>query len=352
MATIFGALGMSDTDIFSDTAGQRAGWEVINSYLAKTEAEVNRTAEIFVEGETTDHTERAFLPAGGFMQASQPTSRPGAVKGVGSWDVAYPIDDARDQLAINDVAMAYMTAAQLDANVRGITQRYVNWKRRLILRALLNETNEVYADDLRGDLTIRRLVNADGTVFPPLVGASAELTGHSHYVGSNYLATAISDVNNPYATIRDHLEEHYGDAELVVFIHPDERAETEALTAFTDRTPAWVEQGSDTARLAGGLPAVPGRIIGAISDVLVSEWRWIPSGYMLGVALDQPGPLMRRVDIPAQLRGFRLVAEQQEFPLEESFYRAREGYGARNRLNGVALQLVASTDYTTPAAYA
>jgi hypothetical protein len=84
----------------------------------------------------------------------------------------------------------------------------------------------------------------------------------------------------------------------------------------------------------------------------VSEWRWIPAGYMLGVAIDQPAPLMRRVDIPEQLRGFRLAAKQNEFPFEESFYRAREGYGAKNRLNGVALQLVASTSYTTPTAYA
>jgi hypothetical protein len=34
----------------------------------------------------------------------------------------------------------------------------------------------------RGSLTIRRLANADGTIYPPQIGATTELTGHTHYV--------------------------------------------------------------------------------------------------------------------------------------------------------------------------
>lgn len=353
MPTIFGALGVQDTDTFSTQQGQVAAWETINTYFAATEADSNQAYGVFVAGETTNYSERAFLPASGYMQRSRNTTRPGATKLSGSWDVAYPIDDLRDQIAIDDVALAYMTATQLDANARGVAQRYVNSKRFLILRALLNKDNETFSDDLWGDLTIRRLANGDsGVEYPPVLGASTMTTSHNHYVGTNYAASGISDTNNPYATIRDHLEEHYGDSQIVVFINNAQRPLTEALTAFTDKTPAWITPGADTATLVSGLPSVPGRPIGAISDVLVVEWRWIPSGYMVGVAIDKPGPLMKRVDVPEILRGFKLVTEQQEFPLNESFYRAREGYGAKNRLNGVALQLVASTTYTTPSAFA
>jgi hypothetical protein len=266
MPTIFGALGVADTDIFGDSRGQMAAWNLINEYLAQTEADAARVYGVFVQGETTDYSERAFLPASGYLQASRNTTRPGATKLSGSWDVSYPIDDGRDQIAIDDVAMAYMTAAQLDANVQGVTQRYVNWRRRLILRALLNATNETFTDDLRGNLTIRRLANADsGVEYPPVIGSGSMTASHNHYAGTNYVTANISDTNNPYTTIRDHLEEHYGDSQIVVFINNAERAKSEALTAFTDRTPYGVQTGADTATLAGALPTVPGRIIGAVS---------------------------------------------------------------------------------------
>jgi hypothetical protein len=349
MATIFGVLGIQDTDTFPDSAGQTSVWSFINDYLAVQEAEADKVYGVFVESETTDHKERYFLPAGGMLQQASNLTRPGAVKPVNSWDAGYPIDDGRDQLAYTDVALAYMSAAQLDAHVRTMTQRYVNWRRFRILRALLNKTNESITDDRWGSITVYRLANADGSLFPPLIGASADLASHTHYVGSNYTAASISDTNNPYVTIRDHLEEHFGDSTMVAFINNADRAKTEALTAFRPRLTAATTPNANASYLdEAGLPAVPGRIIGSVNDVLVSEWRWIPSGYILGISLDVPAPLKKRVDPFVELQGFKMVAEQMEFPLKESFFRAREGYGVGNRLGAVALQLVASTTYTTP----
>lgn len=355
MATIFGVLGMADRDTFQDTTAQRAAWELINQYAARTEADLDAATAVFVQETTDQHAERYFLPSGGMMQAAANRSRPGAVKPLNSYDVAYPIDDFRDQIAADFVATAYMTAAQLQAQVVGVAERYRNTKRYLILRALLNSTNETFTDQKYGSLTVRRLANADGTLYIPLIGSSTELSGHSHYAGTNYVSSSISDTNNPYVTIRDHLEEHFGDSTIVAFINNAERAKTEALTGFAERVPMATTPADNNAVLAEqGLPSVPGRIIGAINDVLVSEWRWIPSGYILGVAVDQPGPLKKRWDeeVASSLRGFQLKAQQTEFPIEESFWMAREGYGSGNRLNGVALQLVASTSYTTPTAYA
>lgn len=355
MATIFGVLGMADRDTFQDTTAQRASIDVVNQYAARTEADLNAAAAAFVQEITEEHAERYFMPSGGMMQSAANRTRPGAVKPVNSYDVGYPIEDFRDQIASDFVATAYMTAAQLQTQVTGVAERYKNVKRYLMLRALLNNTNDTFVDQKYGSITIRRLANADGTIYVPLIGSSTELTGHSHYIGSNYISSAISDTNNPYVTIRDTLEEHFGDSTIVTFINNAERAKTEALTAFAERVPMATMTADNNAVLAQqGLPSVPGRIIGAINDVLVSEWRWIPAGYMLALAVDQPGPLKQRWDegVAASLRGFQLRARQIEWPLEESFWVAREGYGVGNRLNGVALQLVASTTYTTPTAYA
>lgn len=355
MATIFGALNIRDRDTVGDARFQVPVYNTVNDYLAATEAEANKFYAVFVD--PTPVTDQFIfnykLPMSGMLQAARNLSRPGAVKATGSWDAAVPIEDGRDQIAGDDVAMAYLTAEEMDRQVKGVAQRYVNWKRFLVLRALLNATNDSVADDVtQTTLTIRRLANADGTTYPPLLGTSTETTGHNHYVGTNYASSSISDTNNPFVTIRDALEEHFGDGTMVAFINNAERAKVEALTAFARRTPAATVAADNATQLdENGLPVVPGRIIGAVNDVIVSEWRWVPSGYILAVSLSQPAPLKQRLDIPETLRGFKLVAKQTEYPLEESFYRAREGYGVGNRLNGVAVQLVASTSYATPTGY-
>lgn len=356
MATIFGVLGMADRDTFEDTTAQRAAWETINEYAARTQADLDAATAVFVQTETDVHAERYFMPAGGMMQASANRTRPGAVKPVTTYDVAYPIDDWRDQIASDFVATAYMSAAQLDAQVKGIAERYKNTKRFAILKALLNSTNDTFVDQKYGSLTIRRLANAtsgsDTTVYPPLIGTSSEAT-EDHYIETGYSAASISDTNNPFVTGRDEIEEHFGDGMIVAFINNAQRAKSEALTNFAERVPGATKPADNNAVLLDqGLPSVPGRIIGAINDVIVSEWRWIPANYILFVDLSQPAPLKKRVDEPASLRGFKLVAEQQEFPLQESFWMAREGYGVANRLNGVVLELGTGGTYTIPTAYA
>jgi hypothetical protein len=352
MSTIYGLLGIGDRDTTVDSVGQAAVFNAINQITQRQEEETNLASQIFVEEETTNYLERYYLPSGGMMQKSGRLTRPGAVKPVNSWDVNYDLLDYRDQVAWDDVSYAYMSVGKLDAVVSGVTIRHQNTVRYEILRHLLNGTNDTFVDEIRGSLTIRRLANADGTVYPAVLGTSTDLTGHSHYAGTNYVSSAISDTNNPYNTIKDNLLEHFGQGNVVVFINNAERAKTEALTAFVPRTRMNVTPGANITTLNDqGLPNIPGEIIGSINDVLVSEWRWIPAGYMFGLDISQPGPLKRRVDIPASLRGFRLVAKQTEFPIDESFWRDRFGFGVGNRLNGVALQLVASTSYTTPTLY-
>ncbi len=352
MSTIYGLLGIQDRDTTVDSVGQLAIFDAINTIVARQEAETNLATQIFVEDETTNYLERYYLPSGGMMQQATRLTRPGAVKPVNSWDVNYDLLDFRDQVGWDDVSYAYMSVGKLDAVVQGIANRHVNTVRFQILRHLLNKTNDTFVDEIRGSLTIRRLANADGTVFPATLGTTADLASHSHYAGSNYATASISDTNNPINTIKDNLYEHFGLGQVVVFINNAERAKIEALTAFVPRTRINVIPGSNTTVLDTGLPNVPGEVIGSINDVLISEWRWIPATYMLGLDISQGGPLKRRVDMPASLRGFRLVAKEYDFPLEESFWRDRFGFGVGNRLNGVAMQMVASTTYTNPTLYA
>lgn len=351
MATIFGVLGLNDQDSVLN-AGERRVWETINAYAAATEAELNAAYAVFVERDTTDYTEQYYLPSGGMMQDAAERTRPGAVKPLGYWDVGFPLRDARDQLAWTDIAMAYMTAQKMDAQVRGIANRYTNWRRYHILKALLNETNETFVDPIHGSITVRRLANTDGTLFPPVIGSATEAE-EDHYIETNYTTANISDTNNPIRDfVKPELSEHTGTGRYVAWVNSAEVTKLSGLATFDARPPAWVTPGATVdVATADGISG-PGTFIGAVSDVALFEWNWVPATYIIGVNIDAPAPLVRRVDVPESLRGFRLVAEQQEYPLQESFWRAREGYGVGNRLNAVVVEVAAGGSYTTPTAYA
>ncbi|MEL7434244.1 MAG: hypothetical protein AAFN11_09875, partial [Chloroflexota bacterium] len=225
-------------------------------------------------------------------------------------------------------------------------------------RTVVDEWPTTDGDGAIGTLTIKPLANNDAALYPPLIGADSDDTAQeNHYLVSGYAATAISDDNNPYITIRNELEEHFGLNEgygnCVAFIHTDQVAATEALADFVDVTDVVVTPGDDTATV-NGLPNVPGRIIGRVSGVWVSEWRYIPSGYILGTDLDQPAPTKVRVHrseygLPQALA---LVSEDERHPIMTRNYEHDMGVGVGNRLNGVIVQLKASGSYDIPSRYA
>jgi hypothetical protein len=353
MSTIFGVLGINDRDATLNTVGQAQVFDLINQYAAATQTELDKIYGVFVESQTTLHTERYFLPGGGMLQAGTNRTRPGAVKPAGSWDVAYPIDQGDAQLGWDRISYAYMSAGQADAQVKGVMEQYKNWKRNLILTALLHGATRSYTDQLYGSLTIQPLAigSTDNVLYPPLIGSSSEATA-THYVGSNYAASSISDTNNPFRDIvKAKLRKRFGNGRIVAWINSAQTAKVQALTSFATIVPQYVNVGANTATATADGVSGPGNFIGATDNVAVFEWDWIPDGYIFALDLDQPAPLKQRVDVPANLRGFQMVATQQEYPLQESFWQAREGYGVGNRLNGVAIQLVASTSYTAPSGY-
>lgn len=351
MSTIFGVLGINDRDTTLQSIGQDQVFGLINDYAAATQAELDRIYGVFVQETTTNHMERYFLPGGGMLQTGTFRTRPGATKPTGSWDVAYPLDQGDTALGWDRISYAYMTAGQADAQVRGVMEQYKNWKRNLILTALLHGATRSVTDPFYGSLTIQPLANGDSVLYPPLIGASTEATA-TNYVGSNYAASAISDTNNPFRdVIKAKLRKRFGNGRIVAWINSNQTAKVQALTSFASLAPQYVNVGANTATATADGVSGPGNFIGATDNVAVFEWDWIPDGYIAALDLDQPAPLKQRVDVPAELRGFKMVATQQEYPLQESFWQAREGYGVGNRLNGVVIQLVASTSYTAPTGY-
>lgn len=363
MANIFGEMGVRDSDrLFNNTIGQQVIYDESQKFVDLYNRDIAAATACLVGGTTDLYKERYKLAGGGTMQRRGRNGKPGASKASGSWDVAYPIYDFAEALATDDVSMAYMTAQEYTLHLQGIFNKDAATYRFEMLRALFNNASSVFKDELYGDLTVQPLANTDGTLYPPVLGATAEAEA-SCYAGTNYLTAAISDTNNPVKTAVDALQSRYGTptggAAIAYFYNPAEHAKLSALTDFVKVTYTYVEAGDNTATVK--IPGIPPvllqgswEVTGTCNGAVMCKWANVPATYSLAVHLDAPPPLIERVD-PADTGlgvGLQLIAKDIEDFFESSYWRHRYGLAARNRLNGFVQQLVASTTYTPPTIYA
>ena len=357
MSGIFGAIGVSDSDrVFSATVGQRVIYETAMEYIARINADLDAAMAVFVDESTDEYKRRYKLPGGGYLQRRSNNGRYGSVKASGQWDVAFPLEDFGAQLSANDIDWKKMTIKELDRHLDTVVAQNVNSVRFEILKALMNNAADSFVDEDWGTLTVQPLANNDGTLYPPVLGATDD-ADDMHYLESNYAPTSISDTNDPLTTIKNELEEHFGvnedGSDVIVFSHPDAIPDIRELKTFVGVTDKGVVVGQDTATLKMIVPGHPGTLIGRCKGVWVVEWRHLPATYMIGLHMGAPKPLVKRVD-PRDMGipdGLNLVATDEEFPFMGSFWRNRFGFGVGNRLNGVVLENGTGGSYTVPSAY-
>jgi len=358
MSGIYGLLGKDDRDraFRVQNLGAEVIYDAVSELLDSWNEGLQKALGVFVEAETETFKKRYKLPGGGKLQemGQNTQAQAAARKRTGQYDVAFPLKEYSAAFGGNRVDMAYMTLEELDNHLKTIFTEDAATLRFLMLDRLFNNVQGSFGDNDHGTLLIEGLANGDAVVYPPVIGSATEAT-EDHYLEAGYLATAISDSDNPYTTIRDELTHHtkriQGGQNIVVFINNAEVAETEALTDFDPLSDNFVRDGEDTA-VPFGLPtALPGRIIGRSNGVWIVEWDFIPATYMYGQDIDQPAPLFMRTD-PASTGlpgGLALISEGKgKGPLEGSVWSRRTGFGVGNRLNGVCMELAAGGSYTKP----
>lgn len=361
MSGILGALNINPEDsdrVFLSTIGQGVVYDAVQQVVSQYNQEVAMLQELFVDQVTENFKDRYRLPAGGRMQRMSRNARPALSKVYGYWDVAYPLYSFQDALGADRITFAYMTVADLDRHLTGVFVKNDNSMRWELLHRLLDNAAETYEDELHGDLTVQPLANGDEVVYPPVLGSESEAT-EDHYIEAAYAASAISDTNNPIATIVADLNHHFGvktgGENIVVFINTAQTAKIKALTGFVEVQDRFVEPGDDTATVKGLPYRVPGKILGRVSGAWIVEWPWVPASYAFGIYMDAPKPLVMRVD-PANTglpRGLNLVARDVDYPFESSYWENRYGFGCGNRLNGVVIEMPSSSDgeYAVPTDY-
>jgi hypothetical protein len=246
---------------------------------------------------------------------------------------------------------------ELDAHLKTIMGQDLNTYRFELIKALLYSTQRTWKDPLKGDLTIEGLANGDTVTYPPVLGSESEATDN-HYLESGYAASAISDTNDPYVTMVDEIEEHFGVAtggsNIVTFINNAQWTKTRALADVNEVSDTFLRMGTGV-NVPIDLPAnLPGTVRGRHNKgTWVVEYRWIPANYMVAVHLDAPKPLIERVD-PVETglpQGLQLISQTDATPLQDAQYAHRFGLACGNRLNGVVMELGVGGSYTIPTDY-
>jgi hypothetical protein len=356
---IYGALNMTDADYaFVNTIGQRVIYDATLAVLGDHNADLAMAEAVFVQGTTADRTIRYKLSGQGFLQKQTSKAPTGMKKPLLGWDVAFPLDEYGTSIGWDRVTLAYATLADYNRALENVKAQDRNTRRRQMFSALFPSAAWTYKDENFPDLTIQPLANGDAVVYPPVVGSYTEATANNYLV-SGYIGSAITDTSNPIPTIVSQLEQFFGTptggSNIAVFCSATDSPYLSALTNFDPVANRFLRYGAnvtvvDPARFPVGLP---GRIIGETDSALIVEWRWIPAGYLIGVHLDAPAPLMRRIDPPATGLGdgLQLILQDMDEPIKSSSWSHRFGYGVGNRLNAVIMQLAAPGSYAAPAAY-
>lgn len=354
MAGIYGLIGVADGDpSYVNTVGQVQVFEAAQQYLEMHSADLEKAYAVFFEDKTEVFKERYYLPGGGRLQKRSGHTQSAAVKASAYWDVAYPLFDYGAQIAFTDVSVKKLKLPMLQRHLDTVRIQDINTFRYEMLYALFNNTTRTIDDEEHGTLSVKPLASGDSDKYPPVIGSETDAT-ENHYLESGYVASSISNTNNPYVTIKEELAEHWGDGDVAVFINPAQTPATEALSDFDPVNDRYVRPGANTDQIANGdFPNVPGKVIGRTNDVWVVEWRWIPAGYMYGQDLMMPGPLKKRLDPAEQgfAEGIELVSSNSRAPFEQAHYRNRYGAAVGNRLNGVVMELGNGGTYTIPTPY-
>lgn len=357
MTGIYGLLGLQDGDAtYIKTMGESLVYEAATKYLQMASAEANQVYSVFIEAETEDYKRRYKLPGGGRMQKAGKYASNAAVRAIGGWDVAFPITSYEEPVAESYIDMALATVADVNQRIETIRIRHINALRFGILKRILNSGSESFVDERNGTLTVVPLANGDSALYPPVQGSEAEAT-ENHYLESGYAASSISDSNQPFTTLRNELEEHFGVmtgyGNIAVFMNQAQVAKTQDLTDFDPVTDRHILPGAN-ADVPTGLPTLPGRIFGRCDGVWTVQWDWIPANYLVAIDLDQPAPLLKRryPAVSGLSPDVYLAGTDVSHPLYSTHYRAHYGFGAGNRLNGVVMELGTGGSYSIPSDYA
>lgn len=234
--------------------------------------------------------------------------------------------------------------AQRDADERTVDRE--------IKRALFRPTNYTFTDRLvqptsQITIPVKALANADGAPIPSGPnGESFDGSTHTHYLARVGGTVAATDVQAMVNTVI----EHHPNGKPMIWISRTDEATFTGIPGFVAFVPVTIHQ-ADTSTYAIGKTLDPTQV----NNRAIGMWNgqaevwvkpWIPAGYFYCWTQGGPIPLVMRE--PARgIKGLRLLAEFEVYPLRATSIARDFGLGVWNRTNG-AILYIGGTSYVNP----
>jgi hypothetical protein len=222
------------------------------------------------------------------------------------------------------------------------------------MRALFRNTDITWTDDLfkeDGSITVKPLVNGDGSFTPPEWRGNTFTGSHTHFVTTGGATLDEADL----VALADHLREHgYGvdpsvggfGGQIVVWINNAQVSDVQGHTNFVAANDPIVVNINKI--YAGGVNQ--DRYLGynSAARVWLREVPYVPASYYIGMVTTETGdspqngfaPLRRRIPTTAALQGIRRF-EGTDYPLQESWWQDFFGFGVYNRISAVVGKVTA-----------
>lgn len=335
----YGVHDTRDLEVEVNTLGQAEVANWMADVLAQYEQMSAEVRSRLIARQTTNYIESMRREASGFMQPADEYSRPDIRRVAGKYLLRYPLEKWQDATGWTDDYLEYATVLDLAQDALAQAQRDQNTLMRSALRALLRSDTWTFEDPIWGSLAIQPLLNGDGTIPPEYFGTTFA-GSHTHYVASAGAAIANAD----FVTIYNHLYEHGLSGNIVVWIPKNLEASVRALTTFVEVPDPRLQQPTT------GTYAIvsEAQAIGRINHMDIVVKPYMPDNYLFAWDKTSGPPLVERIPDKANLRGLRVVAQERSYPLRNSMWERRFGFGVANRINGVAMFVTAGGAYVNP----
>ena len=302
---------------------------------------------------TTENVDTYGGGGGGEMQEVDQEGRAPTQQTEGFSPVAYPLRKFQFNIGWTNNFMRTASPADMARQTQNAQARHRAKVIDQVAKALYGSSNYTFNDFLVNnlDLSVKRLVNADGEVIPPGTnGESFDSTTHTHYDGIDWTNASTSQRNGAVERLVDDVIEHgHGDTPIVVIARGDE-SKVKDLDDFEPYKPVQIMRGDASDHATGTLRTdnLYDRAIGVLSSNGAEVWvkPWAVTNYMLctdiGASSDEK-PLRFRQRDQSSAQGLQLQALIEAYPITAEIMEAEFGFGVHQRTNGAILYLGNST---------
>lgn len=303
--------------------------------------------------ETSTDRERIYgASASGEMLESDEYDRGVAVKAGEGSNVGFPLRKFVINIGWTRDYMLQSTPAQMANAFIAVQSMHTRAMRRDLQRAIFGSTNYTLRDRFQApqiDLDVKRFVNADSAAIPNGPnGETFTAASHTHY---DFLDGASPTAAAMLAAQDDVIEHGHG-GRVIQNINRAAEAAVRLLTGFQPYTDPRLTLGTQANQPSVRLDIsrVDNRAIGLLGAAEVWVRSWVPAGYVFTYDADAPmKPLVQRQHPAPSVRGLRIVAALDDYPLYAETMESFFGFGVWTRTNGHVLYYAGSASaYVDP----